>query len=159
MTIPDHSENSYVKNLLQEVKLSEVMSKKVITVEMEDPFSHVEEQMRIHAVRHLPVVNMTGKIVGIITERDLFRIRSPRVRPDGTQYYLKKTLDEYILADCMTKDPFTLRPEDTLDKVVLEMSEKKYGCIPVVDHEGMLKGIMTQLDIIRAAARILKGFK
>lgn len=157
MTISEHSENPYVKDLLREVKLEEVMSDHVVTIELEDSFSHVEEQMRQHMVRHLPVVNMTGKVVGIITERDLFRIQSPRVKPDGTQYYLKETLDKYILANCMTKNPFTLRQEETLDQAILAMAEKKYGCIPVVDDNGLLKGIMTQLDIIRAAAKILKG--
>jgi len=157
MKVPEHSENYYVKKLLQQIKLSEIMTKKVVTVEVDDHFSHVEEQMRLHAVRHLPVVDITGKILGIITERDLFRIRSPRVRPDGTRYYVKETLDGYILEHCMTRNPFTLHPDDTLDKAVLEMAKKRYGCIPVVDDDGKLKGIMTQLDIIRSAAEVLKG--
>jgi len=155
MKVPENNASEQVKAWLQRTPLSSIMTENPVTVEVDDSFSLVEEKMRAHAIRHLPVLDMVGKLVGIITERDLYRIRSPRVRPDGTEYYVKENLDGYILSHCMTKNPFTLNPESTLADVILIIAEKKYGCVPIVDETGILKGIVTRIDIIRCAAELI----
>ena len=145
-----------IANILNKVKVRDMMTKNPVTVEMDDPFSLVEEKLRLHAIRHLPVVNAANKVVGIVTERDLFRIRSPRVDPDGTRYYLKEVLDEYILEHAMTKNPFTLQPDDSAAVAIMAMADNKIGCIPVVNEKNVLKGIVTRHDFIKTVARILK---
>ena len=146
----------YIVNILNKTRVKEVMTKSVVTIEVDDPFSLVEEKLRLYSIRHLPVVNAANKVVGIVSERDLFRIRSPRVHPDGTRYYLKEVLDEYILKHAMTQNPFTLQPDDSVAVAIMAMADNKIGCIPVVNEKNVLKGIVTRYDFIKTVARILK---
>ena len=153
-----HDEDYYVKILLNKVKISEIMISKVIAVYEYDRFSLVEEKMRTFNIRHLPVVDGAGKLVGIITQRDLYRAQSPRHLDDGNWYYDQASLDSNILNNVMTKNPYSLSPEDSVGKAVLIMAERKYGCIPVVQKDGKLVGIITRHDILRIAAEILRKF-
>ena len=151
-----HSEDYYVKILLNKVKISEIMTPKVITVNEHDRFSLVEEKMRSFHIRHLPVVDDDGKLVGILTQRDLYRAQSPRRLEDGTWYYDQNSLDSNILNVVMTKKPYSLNPEDSVAKAILVMAERKYGCIPIVQKDGVLCGIITQHDILKIAAQIIR---
>ena len=106
--------------------------------------------------RHLPVVDDAWKLVGLITQRDLFRIHSPQKDNEGHVVYDKTGLDKYVLKHVMTKDPLALQPTNTLADALLIMAEKKYGCIPVVDENGILAGIITQVDILKKIQITLK---
>ena len=149
-----HPEDYYIRLLLNKVKIAEIMNRKVISIREDEPFSRVEQKLREFNIRHLPVVNADGRLVGIITQRDLFRIQSPRRLEDGSWYYDPKSLDAYILTNVMTPNPTVLNPRDSLAQVILLMSDTKYGCIPIVENK--LCGIITQYDIIKIAARILR---
>lgn len=151
-----HSEDFFIRTLLNKVKLIEIMIDKVISLNVEDSFSQVEEKFRKYHIRHLPIVNQDNKLVGIITQRDLYRISAPRRDEEGNLIYDKETLDGYILKNVMTKDPFALSPNDTVASALLVMVDKKYGAIPIVDQFKTLVGIVTQVDILRIGARILR---
>ncbi|MBF0532442.1 MAG: CBS domain-containing protein [Candidatus Omnitrophica bacterium] len=121
------------------------------------PFSQVEEMMRIYASRHLPVVSGDGRLIGLITQRDLYRVAPPKINDEGARFYIKEDLDEYILRHVMTKNPFALRPEDSLADGLTAMVKHRYGCVPIVDSAYHLAGIITQSDIVRRAAAIVRG--
>jgi len=119
---------------------------------VDDHFSMVEEYFHLYNIRHLPVVDKDGILRGIISQRDLYRVRSPRRTIEGEDVYDKQELNGFILKNVMTKDPFTLHPNDTLDQAIDAMVTQKYGCIPIVNDENKLLGIVTQIDVLRAIA-------
>ena len=151
-----YTESYYIRALLNKVKIEEIMTKDVVTVNEYDRFSLVEEKLREFRIRHLPVVDFTGQLVGIITQRDLYHVQSPRRLDDGTWYYDQKSLDTNILHYVMTKDPYFLYPDDSVSKAVLIMADKRIGCIPIVKKDQSLCGIITRHDILRIAAQILR---
>lgn len=151
-----YPENYYIRVLLTKVKIKEIMVSKVICAKVNDKVSQVEKIMRDRSIRHLPIVDDKNKLVGILTQRDIFRIQSPHRDEDGNWFYNSETLDTYILANIMTKNPFTLSPEDTVATALLAMYAKKFGCIPIVYENHELAGIVTQTDILGMAVRILK---
>ena len=151
-----HSEDFYIRTLLNKVKLREIMVETVVCLKVNDPFSLVEEKFRKYHVRHLPVVDEGYKLVGVITQWDLYRISTPRKDEDGSLVYDKETLDSYILEHVMTKNPFSLTPDHTVADALLAMVDKKFGSIPLVDKQNVLRGIVTQIDILRIGAQILK---
>ena len=151
-----YSENYYIKILLNKVKINDIMTKKVIFIHENDRFSLVEEKLREFNIRHLPIIDDRGKLVGIVTQRDLYRIQSPRHLEDDTWYYDQKSLDSHILKYVMTKDPSALNPEDPVAKAILLMVQCRYGCLPIVQKDRTLCGIITQHDILKVAARILR---
>lgn len=151
-----HSEDYYIRTLLNKVKLKEIMAKKVIAIDVKEPFSRVEEKFREFGIRHLPVVREKKILVGIITQRDLYRIQSPRKKIDDKWYYDKQILDSYTLGKVMTPDPLTLKPDNTVADALLMMVDRKYGCIPIVEKKRSLCGLVTQIDILRIGAQILR---
>ncbi len=151
-----HSEDFYIRELLNKVTLQEIMVSRVIAIREDEPFSRVEEIFREKRIRHLPVVNRDFKLVGIISQRDLFRITPPRKDDEGKLIYDKDILDGYILKNVMTKNPFSLTPNNTAADALLAMVDKKFGCIPIVDQFKTLVGIVTQVDMLRIAAQILR---
>ena len=150
-----HAEDFYVRKVLKETRLEEVMVRSPICVFVDDLFHVVIQKMNEHRIRHIPVVDRTGVLEGIITQRDLFKNNPPHKAEDGSWYYDTAEADNLILRHVMTPKPYTLKPEDTLDKAVLAMAQFKYGCIPIVDDKGKVCGIITQMDIIFIAANIL----
>lgn len=138
---------------ISNVPLSEIMVRTPVTVSVDAPFSKVEELLRVKRIRHLPVVNEKKVLVGIITQTDLYRTVSPMRSLEGDLFYTKDVLNSYILKNAMTKNVITLKPEDNMAKAIELMLKKRYGCIPIVDPENHLMGIITQIDILKAISK------
>ncbi len=136
--------------LIDKVLVKDVMVKNPYTINIDEPFSRVEEMFRVHQIRHLPVVDTSKKLRGIISQRDLYRILSPRKNEDEVLIYDKKELDKFILKYVMSTEMVLLNPEDTIGRVMDIMITRKYGCVPIVDSKGVLCGIVTQLDLLKA---------
>jgi len=151
-----HSEDYYVKVLLKQTKLKEIMTKPPISIKIDEPFSKVPKKMRAYQIRHLPVVDKDNKVVGLITQRDLFKICPPHKIIDGTWHYHDEMLDKFILAKVMVKNPFSMSTEHSVGDALVNIANKKYGCVPIVDKKGVLCGIITQIDILKISAQIYK---
>ncbi len=135
--------------MLKTTLIAQVMSSPVISVHEADEFHVVEEKFSLHDIRHLPVVDNHGILAGLITQRDLYKIHSPRRLEDGTWYYDKEMLDGFILKNTMRKDLFTLRRTNTLEEAIRPIVQFKFGCIPVVDEKGRPTGIITRDNVLK----------
>ena len=133
---------------MRDVPIREVMISPVITVPVIASLNEVEEKFRAKKVEHLPVTGSDDRLVGLITIRDLFRIVSPHNTEEGYKYD-PDSLAGYILEKVMTREPRTLGPEDTLHQAVQLMVKYKYGCVPIVDDEEHVAGILTQIDMLK----------
>lgn len=153
--IEPRPESFYIKKLLTSLKLAEVMTSPAFSIRADAHFSDVVRLFNEHRIRHLPVVNADGKVIGIVSQRDLFKIHSPRKLEDGSWYYDPQELDEIHLSSVMIHGPFVLSKEQSVADALLPMAKFKYGCIPVVDSAGKLAGIITQYDILKMAVDIL----
>jgi len=138
-----------IKQFLLNTKIRDVMVSPVITVKETDDFTLVQEKIALYDVRHLPVVDETGNIVGIITQRDLYQIHSPRRLEDGSWYYDKAALSQFLLKNVMLPKPFTLKPGNSLYEAIEAMGENKFGCIPIVDDYKKICGILTRDTILK----------
>ncbi len=137
---------------MKSILMEDVMVKDPHVLDIDDKLSTAEEYFHLYNIRHLPVIDKAGVLVGIFSQRDLYRLLAPRRGVDGEEIYDKMELDDFILKEVMTKNPFTLRPNDTLDKAVKAMVTEKYGCIPRVDDQNTRVGIVTQIDVLKAIA-------
>jgi acetoin utilization protein AcuB len=138
---------------MKDILLKDVMVTNPYVLNIDDPFSMVEEYFHMYNIRHLPVVDKDGILKGIITQRDLYRIRSPMKTMEGEAFYDRLDLNRFILKHVMTKGPLTLHPDDTLTEAINAMVKQKYGCIPIVNDENKLLGIVTQIDALRVVAK------
>ena len=141
--------NEGVKKFLKSTLVREVMATPVITVYETDDFALVQEKIALYDIRHLPVVDETGSIVGLITQRDLYQIHSPRHLDDGTWYYDEEALNQFLLMKVMLKNPFTLKADNTLAEALEAMIRHKFGCIPIVDDDKKICGILTRDTVLK----------
>ncbi len=140
---------SDIKQFLLDTKLREIMISPVITVKENDDFALVQEKIALYDVRHLPVVNEAGSIVGLITQRDLYQIHSPRRLEDGGWYYDKEALSQFLLSKVMHPKPFMMKPDNSLREAIEATVRFKFGCIPIVDDYKHPCGILTRDTILK----------
>jgi acetoin utilization protein AcuB len=146
-----------IKKSAQQILLKEIMKYPPIVVREDDKFHMVERILRESKIKHLPVVDNDGILVGVITLSDLYRTASPKKNvEEGTYFYEKDMLDKYILKHVMTRDPQTLKADNTLMEAMNMMVDGGFGCTLVVDEDHMIKGIVTQTDVIRVVTAMLR---
>lgn len=139
----------------------EVMTPKVVTVTTKDTVEKCANLLLEHNISGLPVVDSTGKVVGLVTEGDLIR-RASRIKAPGYLEILggliylgrpKKFVDELLRAmslsagEMMTRKVISVSPEDTVEKAATLMIKNEIGRLPVIDN-GQLAGIVSRRDIM-----------
>jgi len=135
------------------MKVRDLMSAEVATVLRNDQLLIADDLMRLGRIRHTPVLDeSTGEVVGVVSQRDLFRGALARSLGYG-EHAQQKMLGMLRVKDVMTTDPVTVRPDAPLAEAARIMLERKIGCLPVVEA-GKLVGILTESDFVRLG---LKG--
>jgi acetoin utilization protein AcuB len=104
--------------------------------------------MKENKIRCLPVVDKGGKVVGIVTDRDL-RDASPSKATTLDVYELNYLLSSMKIRDIMTREIVYVRPDETAEFAALLMLENKISSLPVVNNKNRLVGIITQTDIFK----------
>jgi len=151
-----YAEDFYIRSLLNKVKIHEIMTTPAISLNFEKPFQEVIKIFQNQRIRHLPLVDKNQEVVGIISQRDLYKLQPPHKNEEGQWVYDLDVMDEFILGRVMTPNPFTLPTQSLLAEAISCMVEQKYGCIPIVDDQKKLCGIITQYDILKIAFEILQ---
>lgn len=130
------------------MKVRDLMSAEVATVRRNDQLLIADDLMRLGRIRHTPVLDDdTEEVVGVLSQRDLFRGALARALGYG-QHAQQKVLGMLLVKDVMTTDPVTVRPDAALAEAARLMLERKIGCLPVVE-DGKLVGILTESDFVR----------
>ena len=124
------------------------MSRNVVTVPQDVSMLRAGRILREHRIRRLPVVDKEGRLVGIVTEHDL-KVASPSSATTLDMYEMTYLLSEMRVEAIMTKKPLSIRVTDTVERAALIMRDRKVGCLPVVDADGKVAGIITDTDIFR----------
>lgn len=134
--------------------LGEVMTRNVKTMQADQVLLEAMQFLRQHSVRHVPVLQ-DGKLVGILTDRDIKRATPSALAP-GQRELWEKVVKETPLTRVMTRDPMTATPEMTLEKGLRAFVDENIGCLPVLEG-GQLVGIVTARDMFRAMLKILEA--
>lgn len=114
------------------------------TIEANSGLLQANERMTHNGIRHLPVMK-DGRLVGVVSDRDVALAASHFAA--GT----KRTVE-----DVMIPKPYVVRPDASLDRVVGEMAEKKYGSVLIEQENGKVVGIFTAVDAMRVLHEVLR---
>ena len=135
--------------------ISRSMTGKVITIGKDAELLEAKKIMEDHKFRHLPVVDGDNRLVGIVTDRDI-RSAMPSITLKGSEVQEAEQKGSVIrIEDIMTKDPVTVTPTYTLQDALLLIQKTRVGAFPVVNDQGVLKGIISIRDLIRAFINVL----
>ncbi len=145
-----------------------IMSKDVVTVSPDVAVKDLAELLAEKNIGGAPVVDETGKLVGVVTESDLIlqdaRIHYPSYIHllDGFIYWpgsaarfndeFKKALGATV-RDIMSENAITAGPDATLEDLATLMTDRDIDRIPIVDPDGKLAGIVTKHDLITAISK------
>lgn len=122
---------------------SDIMTKQVVTLRQTATVREALRTLEEMDVRHLPIVDERRELVGMISDRDLLRLR----RSNET---LQRPVSEVMSADVLYVTPAT----DVVEIIDL-MSENRIGAVPVVDSDSQVAGLVSYVDVLRAAGRAL----
>jgi CBS domain-containing protein len=131
-------------------RVRDLMTHEVTSLKRNDKLSIADDVMRLGRIRHLPVLDDDEQVVGIVSQRDLFRGALARALGYGA-HAQQKLLGQLLVKEVMTNDPVTIGPDAPLAEAARTMLERKIGALLVVDG-GRLVGILTESDFLKRFA-------
>ncbi len=127
--------------------VADLMTKEVVTLDANDTLSVADDVMGLARIRHMPVIDYDGSVVGLISQRDLFRGALARALGYG-EFARQKLYGMLRVKDVMTNDVITTSPTTPLSEAARIMTERMIGCLIVLEDDQMV-GILTEGDCVR----------
>ncbi len=135
---------------MSKLRVRDLMTPVVHVVHPDDPLATVRDVMSEKHIRHVPVVDDDGDIVGLVSERDLLR------KAAGLEGEVPLSVSDEVAAGIKVREVMnwhveTIEADDEAATAAAVMLENKYGCLPVLE-QGVLAGILTEADFVRHVA-------
>jgi len=131
------------------------MTPNPVTITPEVSFTEAFRILRENKIRHLPVVDKKGKLIGIVAQTDLLHA-SPSSATTLSVFEVNYLLANLQVREVMSSPPITVPEDAPLEEAARVMVENKIGCLPVM-RNGELVGLITETDIFKAFVEILGG--
>lgn len=148
---------------MKEITVRDVMTNSVVTTSPSAPFKYVLRIMQDHRISAVPVVDDTGRLVGIVSEADLLKAES--TEPPRRNFFLEWFVSPARLAeierrsedlraeDVMTRDVLTVRAEASVSDAARTLLGAGVKRLPVTDEGGRVVGIVSRADLLRPYLR------
>jgi acetoin utilization protein AcuB len=135
------------------IRVRDVMTRPAVTFRQGMAVGAAVKAMRTRAIRHAPVLDDKGKLVGMVTDRDL---RSVILEPALRDAFedLDRVLKSQTVKDVMTWGAVSLKPETSLREAARVFHTGKIGAAPVVEHDRVI-GMVAVGDVLKAVIRML----
>lgn len=141
-----------------DARVRDCMSEDPVYVAPEASALEAFERMWEHGIRHLPVCDEKRRVVGVLSIDDMraalpFPVSLRRALAPGE----REAALEWRVGDLMTHEPETLGPDRPLAEAAERMARHRIGCLPIVNAEGRLVGLLSETDVLWAVAERLGG--
>lgn len=132
---------------MRKLKVSDLMTENVFSVNADEDLSRLSDLMEDIHVRHMPVKDEEGRLVGLVSQRDLLRsaLYTSKDLPLSEQ---RQLLQRMTVGEIMTADPETAEMDQDIAEAGQIMLDNKLGCLPVVEGD-QLVGILTEADFVK----------
>jgi acetoin utilization protein AcuB len=127
---------------------SQLMTENPVTVLETARLGQALQTLQTMEIRHLPVVNREGELVGMLSDRDLRGLSIPYLLGEEDAGRVQAARDAPVV-DLMSSDVLTVNPETDAAEIVEMMLDNKIGAVPVVEEDGALVGIVSYVDVLR----------
>ncbi len=128
-------------------KVRSVMTEDVVSVLPDTRFKECVDMIRVHRVGALPVIDLGGRLLGILTESDLLRKEEGPIGQDQCRAAARTA------AEAMTRGLTTSTPEATVAEAARLMHAASVRHLPIIDEEGRLVGIVSRGDLLKVFLR------
>jgi acetoin utilization protein AcuB len=141
-----------MSNILQTQRLDAVMTRDVVSIDMDLTLGQAMELCSEKRIRHLLVVDEEKRLVGVVTDRDLRYYISPRIGTLSENSADRSTLSRHI-HQIMVRQVVSATGDIALSEAAQLMLTNGVGCLPVVDADRRVLGIITTVDFLRFIAK------
>jgi acetoin utilization protein AcuB len=128
--------------------VGEIMTARVVTIEMDDSLEMIRDIFKKVRFHHLLVID-DKELVGIISDRDILKAISPYVGTMSETQRDRATLNKHA-HQIMSHHPVTVRPSCPLLEAAQLMLTRGVSCLPVTTIDGEIQGVVTWKDVFRA---------
>jgi|1048.fasta_scaffold231925_1 acetoin utilization protein AcuB len=128
------------------MKITEIMSSPPITGTLDDFLSEVKEMLAVNNIKHLVIIE-EGKLMGVLSERDLLLAISPYVNSNVYTTRDLATLNQRV-GQILERHPLYLDDHSELEDAIDMFDKNHISCIPIVDADFVPVGVVTKSDII-----------
>lgn len=125
-----------------------IMSRNVVTVGLDDTLALVKEIFDHSKFHHLLAMEH-GELLGVVSDRDLFKALSPNIGTSVETYKDTATLNKRV-HQIMSRKPKCLREDATVDAAIDLFVEHAISCIPILSADDRLVGILSWRDVLRS---------
>ena len=138
-----------------QVLVKHIMTTPVIGFFAEQTLPLAEDIMKLKHLRHLPVLDEVGRLVGLVSHRDLLRASISSLT-GLTEAQQRARQEDVRIRQVMTRDVWTVRPDTLASVAGRTLLDHKFGCLPVLGDHDVVIGIVTERDYLRFAIKALE---
>ena len=136
-------------------RVADIMTRDIFPLKSNQTLNVVRLLMRTVRVRHVPILNDEEQFVGLLSHRDLLAYSISKLA--DIDPLAQSELDRHIpIKDVMRTEVATTTAATNLKEALTKMLKNKFGCLPVIDDQSHLVGIITDEDITRLAIKLLE---
>jgi CBS domain-containing membrane protein len=130
--------------------IAEIMTTEPETLGVDDSLETARDMMSQRGFRHIPIVDDSGALAGLVTQSDVLAASASKLGADD-----ERPASEVRIGEFMTRDVATVDERAELRDAAIYLQRHKYGCLPVVT-DGQLRGIVTDSDFVGVAINLLE---
>ncbi|CAM3541349.1 Inosine-5'-monophosphate dehydrogenase [Vibrio aerogenes CECT 7868] len=134
------------------IKIEDMMTRHPHTLQPSHTIEDALSLMTAHDIRHVPIVNESYHLLGIISQRDILKAQDSCLDQDTVSNHRPYV---YPLSEIMNKNIMTVSPVAGLKESAIFMQKHKVGCLPIIDHDKLV-GIITDSDFVSIAINLLE---
>ena len=129
------------------MSVNQIMSQNLNTVTATENLQSLSITFEAVSYHHLPVVDEDNLLLGIISDRDVTKNLSPFIATEHERDCDLELLNQ-TAADIMTAEPITVHQSTSIATASILLLENNFSCLPVVDDDGKIEGLLTWKDIL-----------
>jgi len=134
--------------------VADLMTPAPLAIKADNTLHDAHNLMKEKNIRHIPVINENGALVGMLTQKILIA-QVMGIMANYSSTALERKEKQTKVLDIMATDFTSIEPEQPLHEVANFFVENRHGCMPVVDKDNNLVGILTSSDFVRLADALL----
>ena len=128
--------------------VSTIMSTELKSVAPDDPVARIDELFREHRIHHVPVVSKDENVLGVISKSDFLYLLRGFTDNETDRFRKQAMLRAFKVEEIMTKEVTTIHQDTPIKKAVELLAENRFRSLPVIDDQGIIRGIVTTHDIV-----------
>ena len=154
-----HAYRRAVERLKRSIKAKDVMTRDVVFVVINTPMKEVAQTLGSHGISGLPVVDLEGKVVGVISEKDFLRHLGAQDKMTFMAFVAERlkeawcvdeSIGERTAGEMMTSPAVTVDENRPIIEIATLFKEKNVNRVPVTNQKGGLVGLVSRADIIQS---------